>query len=158
MRPEFLALVRARLLERGWDQSKLAKETGIHKGAISRLVAGKQRASRSLSDIARVLDLPDPFAAIDDEAEARWVKVGRGLREADPARFDALLAYAEQNLARVLRVAELRSGADALDKEIAKGDAEMFSDRATSARGDAPRPGHPSADPPRSPAPRRQPR
>ena len=76
--------------EKGWSQTELAAHAKISQSFIGALETGRQKTSKWLPEIARVLGV-NPF----------WLKTGKGAKEADPLQQTGLYITDPQLIAAV---------------------------------------------------------
>jgi transcriptional regulator with XRE-family HTH domain len=84
----------------GMTQRQLADAVGLAQFSISALENSKQRSSRDIIPICRVLKISPPFVGVSDDMEWRWIEAGKALRGVAPDLFAALLQTAEEYLKR----------------------------------------------------------
>lgn len=87
--------VRKRLKALNWSQRKLAQEIGVDAATVTNVLKRTYPTSRHVRPICRVLHLPEPVANIRDRHDARWIELGRRMRELDADEFERLLEEQE---------------------------------------------------------------
>ena len=95
--------IRARMEELGWSQVHLARETGVSRRQIIRILQGQ--AHPKMSTLIKILDKLDMKGEIIEQA--RWIEEDKGLT----GLFMLVLQDAQRTGAR-LREFELRKGMD----------------------------------------------
>ena len=104
---KFAEWLRAELDKRGWLPARLARESGITRGALSHVFNGERQPGLELlrgvahalglplMDVLRAAGLAEGEEAPSDESMQAWVQV---FRQADPETRQRLLRQARQML------------------------------------------------------------
>ena len=104
---QFAEWLKAELEKRGWLAARLARESGLSRGALSHIFSGERQPgmdmlrgiarafSLPLMDVLRAAGLFDPSENPADESLEAWVRV---YREADDETKQRLLRQARQML------------------------------------------------------------
>ena len=104
---QFAEWLKAELEKRGWLAARLARESGLSRGALSHIFSGERQPgmdmlrgiarafSLPLMDVLRAAGLFDPGENPADESLEAWVRV---YREADDETKQRLLRQARQML------------------------------------------------------------
>lgn len=95
MTARWKALVELALRERGWGRADLARELGVSRAAITKLL-DQQDVSALVPAICKVLDIPPPMVEAGDDAEAAIVARVASWTDDQRARMLELLEVIEK--------------------------------------------------------------
>jgi transcriptional regulator with XRE-family HTH domain len=86
--PAWVGLVKVKMKDLGWDQKRLATESGVSTAGVSRLLKGSA-TERTITLVANALGISD----LGTEQLQAWLHVGAELRDVDLGRFLSAIAF-----------------------------------------------------------------
>jgi transcriptional regulator with XRE-family HTH domain len=79
----------------GIPQHELGRMLGVKQGMVSQIESGKIGASIYVPAICLALKIPLPQTVVLDAEDARWIALGRAVRDRSLRRFRRLLEHLE---------------------------------------------------------------